>query len=445
MRASRRYDHAIHAVLPTFTVALSLGSCEPHGGDKVTRPALVYQGASERSIDADAPPTTIRDTTTPRPAPPAATVPADRGYLQRFADPARDSRLGVRLAATPYKPRWQAALQEAPPLAVLTAGDRAVIEARDGWQLFGLDGKSLARGAHADDTLVLDPANGVFYASHPSGMYAGYALADGKLAFAFATRQSAGFHRELIARRGTQILLASIEQPVMAQTMRRPELSLLEWQDLGAPMKVDPRGAVTTAREGATLFVRTVPIVVALGLDALVVAAQDRVIFAEPITLKVTKQLTGEFTPLTVSVDEASHAYLVVRSARGAALWIVAPSGDRMASVDLPPEIGAPEHPPVIGFHHEVYLIASQRVVTLGPDGKPAWTATLDAAIVGAVALPGGELLVTAGSDVVALGPSGERRLVHHFDGVGLATAAVLTAKGELLVASDRQLYCLAP
>lgn len=404
----------------------------------MTRPIVVSDG-SDRSADADAPPIAIREA----PATATAAAPAvagDRGFLQRFGDPARDSRLGVRLAAGPYQVRWQAALQEAPPLAVLTGGDRVVIESRDGWQLFSLAGKAVGRGAHANDALLVDPANAVLYASHASGMLAGWSLADGALAFAFPTRQSGGFVRLPIARRGSQLLIASIEQPIMSTSGRKPALSLLEWQDLGAPMKVDAQGAVMTSREAGTLLIHAVPILTALTGDTLVVAAPDRVIFADAQALKVTRQLTAELAAIALSADDA-RAYLVVRTPAGAALWIIAPTGDRVTVPLFELEVTTP---PVLGFDHQIHLVAGPRVMTLAADGKPAWTATLAAPIAGAIALPGA-LLVAAGPDLVAFDAAGARRTVHHFDGVALATAPVLAATGQLLVASAQTLYSLAP
>jgi hypothetical protein len=417
---------------------LAAGACEPHRGDKVTRPIVVSDG-SERSADADAPPTPIRDA--PAAPGPRAAVTGARDYLQRFADPARDSRLGVALAAGPYRLRWQAALQEAPALAVLTGGDRVVVESRDGFELFTLDGKPAGRGAHGNDAVLLDPGNAVLYAAHPSGMFAGWSLADGAFAFAFPTRQSAGFQRDPIARRGSQLLLASTEQPIMSTSGRVPELGLLEWQDLGAPMQLDSNGAVMTAREAAVLMVHAVPIRTALAGASLVVAAPGRVIFADAASLKVTRQLAADQTPVALSVDEAGDAHLVVRTAAGAALWIVTPAGDRRATVPLF-DLGVTT-PPVLGLDHAIHLIGERRIATLHPDGTPAWTAALDAPIAGAVAVPGA-LVVAAGAEVVAFDAAGARRVVHHFDGIRLATAPVVTARG-VLVASDRVLYGLAP
>jgi hypothetical protein len=101
--------------------------------------------------------------------------------------------------------------------------------------------------------------------------------------------------------------------------------------------------------------------------------------------------------------------------------------------------------PPIVGRNHRAYILGTNRVLAIDPDGKLAWVRPLKSAQAAAVITKDDQLLVADGSDLAAFDTTGERRTLHSFAGELLVTPPVITKRGEILVASQRRLYSLRP
>jgi hypothetical protein len=153
--------------------------------------------------------------------------------------------------------------------------------------------------------------------------------------------------------------------------------------------------------------------------------------------------LTGNFEPLSLSLDEASGTYLIVRENDHLALWRLNEEGERFFSYALAPGTQTGFIPPVVGYDHRVYLLTTEHVIALGPAGETLWKRTVVGKAGGAAVTVDGHLLLTAGPQLSAYDAEGRRAILANFGEDLLSTPPGLTEKGDLLVASNRYLYCL--
>jgi hypothetical protein len=171
-------------------------------------------------------------------------------------------------------------------------------------------------------------------------------------------------------------------------------------------------------------------------------AAPGRIYRADA-RLKVIDDLADDFTPVTMSLDERGHAYLVVQSKGKHALWVLDPkTGERSVSVPL---TGEPTPtPPLVGWDHRTFVLLQDGVVAIEPDGRAAWTVSTAQAPVGASIAKNGVLALAVGSQVLLVEPDGRSRTALDA-GDSLATAPVLVSGTELLVATAATLLGARP
>jgi hypothetical protein len=151
----------------------------------------------------------------------------------------------------------------------------------------------------------------------------------------------------------------------------------------------------------------------------------------------------ARFEPLALSVDRAKRIYVVVRAEAAAALWVITPEGERVLSVPIRGGNDLGAHPPVVGYAHRVHLFVDSRIVTVGPTGAVLWEQALEGAFGGAIVTADDELVASEGSSVSAFDGTGRRRVLQRFPDGSVRTPPVLTASGSILVATERDLYCL--
>ncbi|MEN3352115.1 MAG: hypothetical protein V7640_273 [Betaproteobacteria bacterium] len=377
------------------------------------------------------------------PLPEATSRVTDASVTRPFVNEQLNSRLEVALPAGSWTVRWRAELEDSvQPLHVLHAGARIIVQGRMAWQLFDADGKALASSRLNASEVYLDPAHSLFYLANTSGYLAARRLTDGVPAFFMTRPLNERYRLRFLARRDRRMTVVASEAPKGPHSVSKPDLSLIEVHDLGAPLRVDERGILASAKRVSDLMRRTVALFTAMQGDTLVIAAVDWIFMTDP-ELRIRTALRGEFEPLAMSLDEANRLYLIVREGERQALWVLTPEGRRSISYVLAPHVQVGSVPPIVGRDHAIHILARDRLITLSPEGKWLWEYVTAATPAGAAVTSNYELLLASGSQVSAFDREGGRRVLYSFAGESVRTPPVLTSDRTLLIATQRHLYCL--
>lgn len=379
-----------------------------------------------------------------KPAPLGRAAPAaDLSVPRAYVDDRLNSRLAERLGAPArFRTAWKADLPEdLQASTVLWARDRVAVGGLLGWRLFGRDGKAIGGGLPGPSDFALDPERSVFYVADRAGLLAARRLRDGELASEMSFYGGEQWERRFVARRGGRLVTVSVEtQP---NPDRPPaDRSMLEVTDLRDPSmqkSYDEQGGPVVM---ADLVRKSSLLLAALDGDSIVLATENHV-YVVDLATEIKQALTGSFRPVALSLDETGRIYMLVLVEDQLYLWSVTQSGERLYSFALPPA-ARPEHPPVVGYDHTVYLASGTSILAVAQDGKLSWSRTTKAYIGGATVAADDQLLVSEGSEIAAYNASGERRVVSVIPAAA-ATPPILTDRGELLVASSETLFCLQP
>jgi len=209
------------------------------------------------------------------------------------------------------------------------------------------------------------------------------------------------------------------------------------------PFKTTPMGLLENGTAVGALRIGSPKVQVAANDNYVIAAIAGQICVADwDIHVKVA--LNGDFQPKSMSLDEAGRMYLVLESQGRTALWLITPEGERRYAFQYPQGMIGGATPPIVGYDHAAYLLAGQYIMAVAPDGKLDWSKVAPGAIKGAIVTAGDQLLISEGSSVAAWSRMGERTVVFSAP-EALASAPVLTAAGDLLVASQSHLYCLTP
>ena len=406
-------------------------------------PATFYQSSRDDTRAPAQPPVVIRAAPAP-PPPPAASTAESAACTRPFCNGERNSRVPELHPRGPLAVRWRSRLDpQLHPVVIAATQDRIAVTGQIAWRLLNATGEAVKDERMGDGELVLDPANGLFYFPDVDGYVAAHRLADGAKAFHLSVYFGDAYRRALIQREGRRMLVVSIEGMRDPLGNRKPRLSVIELQDLGDPFVLSEVGRLKSATRLEYLFRDTVDLRAAVHDGRLVLATADRVYTADG-DLRLQTELSGEFEPLSLSLDETLRAYMVVATEHGRALWVVTPEGQRVTSFPLPADMPPLSSPPIVGYDHRVYLVGGDRLLAVGVDGQLLWQRS-GAAVAGAVVTGDGHLLVAAGSELLDIAADGAVTVLHATSGETLRTAPVPRAGGEVLVASTEALYCLAP
>jgi hypothetical protein len=402
-----------------------------------------YVTSPENAVKLDQTPITIQ-------AVPANTIAratvargAD-GCPRPFVNQQLNSRLAYPLGTGDWKIQWQEDIAAGLyPSYVLEAHDRIVVQGNDRWQLFDADGKSILTAPLGPSSVFIDSANSLFYLSDENGYIAARRLSDGGEEFVFHGYFGNDFRRTLIERNEGRMLIVSIERQIDAHGRHQPNLSVIEVQDLGAPLKINADHILVSAKRQTNLMRDTINLHAAMRGETLVLATDQRIYFTD-LALKINSVLQAEFTPLAMSIDEASRVYLLVQTKAGLELWVVTKDGKRVLSSVLPQDMRVNPTPPIVSYNHRIYILGADRVMAIAPSGRLAWVRSLKTARASAVVTADDQLLVSDGSELVVFDESGKRRVLQTFADDVLTTPPVLSSDGEILVASEHRLYCLS-
>ena len=419
-------------------LALAIAGLGAQTRERKMQPTF-YRSSPQDAIAPAQAPAPIRSATAGRIR--AASAPAANGSLRAFVNSERNSRVSYR-SVTVADLAWQVDLPEHfSAKTVLAGGAHVVVHGPDGWLLLDGSGRTLGNGRGGQGELTLDPANRVFYVPGPTGYIEARSLADGRREYFITAYAGEDYRRVLIERRDRRMLIVSNELSANPHAAIPPDTSAVELYDLGDRVEVSDAGRLKSAKRLDYMMATTADLMPAMHGDVIALAAKDSITVAD-FTLKLQRQLTGQFDPLFLSMDELSRLYLLARVASNIELWVVAPGGEQVVRVSLPQGF-EPIAPPIVALDHSIFIISNQRILAMDPAGTVKWENVPPAPIAGAVVTPSGSLLAATGAELLAFSESGKPRSLFRATDDVLVTPPIVNEKGELLVAGKRRLYCL--
>jgi hypothetical protein len=385
------------------------------------------------------PPPARSITSMPSPASlPRASVAMEPGYPQPYARPECSSRMAVVLPRGAWKRQWTVDLEPGfPPSFVLAAGDRVLVQG-ERWALVGPQGNRIAGDRGGPAAVRLDPKRGQISRISADAAFVVARASDGVTSFDFLVPLGDQFRWPLLARDERRVVLAGWERTMDPHGNVVATKTLIQMYELGSPPNVTAEGFLSNISE-RELAIEHPHVLVATTAETIIAAEPERILVID-WALKIHAALEGEFEPHALSLDEASRAYMVVTTTRGAQLWLVAKDGQRLFAADLPQGTSDISFPPIVGYDHHTYLLAGNRVVSFDDRGRRTWVHDAKNVLAGAAVTANDHLLVVDGNDVVAFDPKGKRHLLLSLP-EPLVTPPVLNEAGDLFVASAGHLY----
>jgi hypothetical protein len=364
------------------------------------------------------------------------------GSVRPYNSLERNSRLGVALPATGWKIRWKAPLRERNiPRHVLQSGDRIIVQAPV-WQLFDDAGTSIWAQSAGGSPLEVDAEHGVIHFIDQNGYLMANSLKDGKEIYSVMPIFGDEYMRPYISRKGNRVTLAGSERQLDPHGHNKASRSLVELIDLGESDELTSTGVRLGATNVSTLFFPTTTLVAAAHGESLVVAIPDHLYMISP-ELKIVSAFDGAFSPIVMSLDESGRAYMVASTPKGRQLLIVTPDGKLLLEIDLPTDLARMVTPPVIGLDHRIYLVTDERIHAFSEKGEALWESRPGVRPGGVTVTADNRVLVSAGSDLCIYDSAGHCTLLQRFEGENLSTPAIISANGNLLVATEGNLYAL--
>ncbi|MBM4440877.1 MAG: hypothetical protein FJ027_10665 [Candidatus Rokubacteria bacterium] len=372
--------------------------------------------------------------------------PSGRGGVsRRFANDRLNGRVGVELPRGTWEVAWQVDLDPRYPAdALLAADERILILSPLQWSLLDGRGRPLARGPRGGSDVVLAADRGLFHEVDAFGAWTARSLADGTTRYHTLLPNGASFARYFVVAHQTRHVAVGIEQPLGAHDGegRAPRETLIEAFSAPEPIETDETAMLRSATESAELRLDTLKTAAAHDDGMLVLALADTVLWLD-LKLQPVAAFEDRFAPEMLSLDETRTAYLVAETGTRHQLSAITSAGERLYMFELPKRLVPLRQPPIVGYDHGVYLLSERMIVALAADGEIRWARPAAAGFAGGFVTGNGQLLASDGGEVVAFDEDGQRRSLYAFVGERRLTSPVLTDAGEILVASEKVLYCL--
>jgi outer membrane protein assembly factor BamB len=329
-----------------------------------------------------------------------------------------------------------------PARFVLAIADRAIVHGRQWHLVDATTGRSLANDRLGGGPIVIDQALKGFITHYTSAHLSVRRLADGKELFKYLPGQGDVYTRAFLTRHGGRLLILGWERALDPHGHKKAENSRIEILDLGMPPKADGFGFLTSSKEVGELYIKELGVQMATA-GATIVAAAKNEFYRMNWDLQVTEVLEGNFDPQGLSLDEAGNTYMALAAGGTNHVWKLTPKGEIAYDFTLPGPGIVLETPPIVGYDHTVYQLASQQIYAIGDNGKLRWSRTAEGGVGGAAITGDGHLLVSEGSCIVAYDAKGDRRKVHCFPNETLTSPPILNESGNLMVTSKTSLHCL--
>jgi PQQ-like domain len=369
--------------------------------------------------------------------------PSEAGALQPFGGAAQNSRSGANLGApTAYRwvQRFEMPLRPGAAHSVMWSGDRVLVQARL-WQLFSLlDGRALRAGLGGPSPVAICSEEGTFRFVSSDGTLDAYRLSDGEGLWSCGAPAGDGGPHPVLANVGRATFLAGFERRVNPEAESFSPEFVAQWIDPTAAPDISPGGILRNARRSPALVGPAKGEFLGAADARGVTLTQDDLILSLSLDQQVTYARASRFSPRSVSRGGAGRSYLVVDTPDGAALWMINAQGERVFARPLPKSSRVP---PIVAADHRVFVSTDDELLAFDPEGRPLWRVSSPLAP-RAVVTADGWLLVSLGEELRAFDAEGRSAVLSYSVGRPFVTAPVITAHGEILVATTETLVCLS-
>ena len=368
--------------------------------------------------------------------------PEGSGYFRPFANHRLNSRSPYPLPRGDLKAGWRAdSAPEVKPAFVLEQAGVIYVHGAE-WRVFDLSGTELFRGITGGPAVVLDANERLVYRFVGGGEFAPTRLQDGKPLFLHLPTRGDTFSRNTVLRHGDRYLLGGNERQLSPYVEMPATDSLLEILDAPDPIETTALGTLTSGMVEGALEFRS-PRVIFAANGGEITAAAPGFLFSIDWDLRIGRAIETGLDPELMSLDEAGRCYLYEWSEKRASLHLVTPDAKHIYACELPPGTPRVVVPPIVAYDHRVFLLAGDRIIAVGADGRVEWTRTAAGPIGGAVVTPDGLLLVAEGNSISTWDAKGDRKVVFSSPGERFLAPPVITAGGGLLAITSTALYCL--
>lgn len=373
-------------------------------------------------------------------APQARAITGAPSVIRPYLTDELNSRLSIPLPKGRWEIQWRTpVLSEHSPLQLTQALERILL-IYGGWpkQLFDRTGKLLSSNLGDGYLPLMDPQSPRLYLAGQSYLR-GFSLEDSSSVFQYNPGLMGRF--QYLLQRPSRFLTAGSSWIMHPHGGIMTDDSRLVVSDLGSPPKADGMGFLTSVHVLGELLINTSRMTVAAHGDTLVFAVPNHIFYVD-MDLKLLRAFSGTFEPNRISLDEGGRVFLA--AGEPGHPEILAISGQQTLSwrTSIPVTAGALLAPPIIGYDHRVYWLGQKQLVALSPKGDIHWTVDLVAPS-GALVTGDNRLLVADGERMLVFDQTNRPVELVHFPGEKLCTNPVLTPDGELIVATDKKLYCL--
>lgn len=379
------------------------------------------------------------------------------GVLQPCTNNEQNSRIGFLLSLAhkkEFKICWKTEFKSGIGAEyILWAKDRIFIEKADGTTtLFSKAGTVIKELVLARD-LLLDPAGKLFYyLSYP---YDKGLLEVGRFSDGASINQIrltyVPYFGSLNLKHGPILISTCMFQDENENEdeladhrdeMRGPNSTLIQAIDIRKSSYDSFLGLEMIGEDVGSIWYPSLNLIEAMHGDTLTIAVKNYV-FRLDSRLKFQQAFTDTFRPLSMSLDEAGRIYLLVQKDGQDKFWLITNEGERAYEYNMPESFEY--RTPVIGYDHTAFLISKKQIIAITQNGKMSWSAQAASCFSQAFATLDGFLLLKDGNEVIAFDKAGKRNVLFTFENDVPTTAPVLTDKGEILIASEKFLYCLKP
>lgn len=331
------------------------------------------------------------------------------------------------------------------PAYLVESRERVAVQGQAAWQILDSGLNPVRRLTGGAGHVILFEDEGIAYVPDQVGLLTAYSLVEGKEIYSAPLIYGSDFERTWFTRRGSRLFVASVEKMVDPHSDQMPELSTLEVAEVGE-LEFDGLGTMITAPSQANLIRKAQWVVAATSDETIVTGFEDH-LFLMDWDLRIHQDFTGEFLPISLSLDEAGAMYLCVEerdSDDRPSFWVVQPDGGRTVQFPLEKPCQDLIAPPIVGYEHTAHLLSKDGVIAVAPSGEARWARSAEGGFAGAVVTADDQLVASDGNQLVAFDQHGQRRVLFESE-EPLVTPPLLTGPGEVLVASPSRLYKLVP
>ena len=370
---------------------------------------------------------------------------AGNNYPRPFANEMLNSRIPVKVTYKPLEIKWKIPIDPFFPADfILTANDNFVAFGSGRWQLLDAGGKSEAADFLGNSDIIFDAEHGLFYYADRLGQITAVELSSHEKLYSMQVNGLEDVKRKFIYRNDGSFLIAD---NIVNKNPHNPSPNrfiLLESYAIDDPPIIE-NGNLTSYKELNQTFFSAGNSASAANKNTFVCAINNKIIISG-MDLALKSEIDGEFTPVTLSLDESGRIYMtVINSENKLALWVVSPEGELLVDTKIPVEDKQNLVPPIVAYDHSIFLVFNDRVFSYTEDGKLRWQTFTTGETGGAVVTSDNKLLLSEGEYIMQIDESGERQFIFQFPGERLTTPPIVNVNNEIIAATESSIYLLSP